>query len=84
MAKNAINAVVRVGSAAMSGESVLVSQAVYDARMVVCSACPKVMPIHKHGQTWHRCTLCGCWLDGKHVAKARLATETCPESRWHE
>ena len=31
---------------------------------------------------YHRCAQCGCWLDGDYLAKARLATESCPVGRW--
>ena len=31
---------------------------------------------------FHRCSACGCWLDGKYFSKWSLATESCPLGKW--
>lgn len=41
-----------------------------DAILAVCKTCEHF--------TGSRCKLCGCWLR----AKAKMATESCPDGRW--
>jgi hypothetical protein len=81
-ARTAARAVVRVGMRAITGKDVLVSDEAFARRMFYCRQCPHVMAHNQDGLTFHRCSKCGCWLDGKYVAKARLASENCPENLW--
>ena len=82
MARNATGAAARAGYAVVRGKPVLVKDAVFAARMEICKACPQVKVVPAHGQDWHRCGVCHCWLDGEHLFKARMATESCPDGRW--
>lgn len=79
-------AVGRVVAAVVGGESVRVSAEVTTARMAVClsrigDCCGAV---EKPARTYHRCLRCSCWLDGRYLHKAELATEKCPRSLWPE
>jgi len=80
MAMNATRAAGRIIVATVQGKPVLVASAVFAARLAICRECPKVH-VHSDGVSL-RCNACGCWLNGKHFAKASLATETCPLNRW--
>ena len=71
---------IRAGAAMLSGQTLSVSADVKQSRLTVCLACPKMQP--SADQTAHLCTVCGCWLDGQHLCKACLTTETCPENKW--
>lgn len=82
MASNAAKAAGRVVGAMMRGDAVKVDEATFAKRMEACRTCPRVIVRNMHGRDWLRCSACGCWLDAVSFAKARLATETCPEGRW--
>ncbi len=78
LAANAGKAAGRVVVGMIHGK-VIVSDDVFQYRMSKCKACEACVP---HPKGYHRCAKCGCWLDGKYVAKAKLATETCPLNNW--
>ena len=82
MAVSAADAGVRLFKAAVTGEQIVAGADTVTDRMAVCRECDMVKLTVKDNQTFHRCSLCGCWLDGKHLAKARLATESCPLGKW--
>lgn len=48
----------------------LADEALRASRLATCGDCPFLDA--------GRCRLCGCWT----AAKARLATESCPDGRW--
>jgi hypothetical protein len=83
-ARNAAGAVARQAGAFFSGATTRVSDEVFTARMNVCKSCPHVAVTVKEGKNYHRCSKCGCWLDGLYMHKARLSTERCPENKWIE
>lgn len=68
--RNAFEAVGRVAAALANGEQVAVSADVRTRRKLVCAFCP--------ANVGGRCRDCGCFV----VAKAMLATETCPRGKW--
>lgn len=65
----------KAAGAAVSGETLLVSEEEKARRLSICDACPKKETLI--GQP--RCGACGCFLK----AKAALATESCPEGKWN-
>ena len=71
-AVNAVQAVGRVVKAAVKRDPITVSEAVYQARLEICTQCDKL-----DGQQF-RCRQCGCYTK----AKLRLATESCPLDKW--
>ena len=77
---NGIAAAGRVVVASLKAEPIKVSAEIKTARLAVCVAC-EYCTISKDG-TAHRCSKCGCWLDGNVLCKACLATEDCPEKKW--
>lgn len=85
-AATAAAAVGRVVVAAITGEAVRVAAGVMEARLGECRArvgeC--CIEVAKPSRMYHRCAVCTCWLDGKYVAKAALATEPCPRGHWPE
>ena len=81
LARNAAVAAGRVAIAAVRGGSVKVSPAQEAKRLEVCRTCDRVKPSAAKPD-YLRCLECGCWLNGKFLAKASLATETCPLKRW--
>jgi hypothetical protein len=58
----------------VAGGMEAVSEAEYQRRLAVCSACE----FFRDGV----CLKCGCRLAGDVVAKARWASEQCPEGKW--
>ena len=78
---NAGKAAVRLAGAALRGEAIQVAPAVESERLADCVTCDR-MTRHATKPQYLRCTECGCWLNGKQIAKARLATETCPLGKW--
>lgn len=85
MAQHAAAAAGRGLVAFVRGQDVLVAAGTFHARMAQCLTCPKCLP-HPTKPEFHRCELCGCWLDAKYKLKAKawLATESCPlpEPKW--
>lgn len=77
----AAGAVGRVIVAAMDGRPVRARPDTIKSRTPICQACPHYEPWEKN-PVFHRCKVCGCWLDGKYFAKINLATESCPEDKW--
>lgn len=75
---NAAKAAGKVFGAVVMGRPVKVSEEVFQSRLNVCKACSSVVAIREE----HRCSQCGCWLNGKTFAKASLATEICPLNKW--
>lgn len=75
-AANAGKAMLRVATALVTGQPVLVPEAVREARLAICEACEHYLPEHR------RCSRCGCKTVGQIVNKTRLATEQCPDGRW--
>lgn len=69
---NAVGAAVRVVSALVMGEDVLVPAETVQARMDVCLGCE-----HLWAPTVLQCKVCGCWVR----AKTKLATDKCPEGK---
>lgn len=82
LAVTAAGAGARVVRAALAGQRIKVSPAVEQSRLATCRACQEVSVKEQNGITYHRCQRCGCWLDGKYLAKARIATEACPLGKW--
>lgn len=93
--RNAAGAVFRVAGAALQGEAVKAKPETIEARRAIClgsqpstinsqpvPACDKCVTIAKGGRDYHRCSDCGCWLDGKYFAKWELATEFCKLGKW--
>jgi hypothetical protein len=80
-AATAARAVSRATAQALAGGPVKVATAVEQARLDICYLCPEASPYAKKPQ-FFRCAQCGCWLNGKFFAKARLATESCPLGKW--
>ena len=83
-AVNAATAGLRIADALMHGEQVKAAQETIDARRAMCLSCEKCFTSdpHENGKTYHRCQICGCWLDGEVFAKLTLTTETCPLGKW--
>lgn len=71
-AKNALQAAGRVVGAAVTGKAVFATPEVVAARQAVCDSCEFWVKEKK------RCSVCGCRTD----AKLKLATESCPKSKW--
>jgi hypothetical protein len=80
-AVNVAGAVARATAHAISGGQLKVSPAVEQARLNICYMCPEASPYAKKPE-YFRCGKCGCWLNGKFFAKARLASESCPLGKW--
>jgi len=59
-----------VGKWAKAGVKILPGRD-YRTRLALCHACPEFTPAQ-------RCRICGCFM----VAKARMATTTCPKGKW--
>ena len=80
----AAGAVTRAFKAAVQGKPVHVPDAEFRRRLAVCASCDqcRIIPNKERTKEYHRCLACGCWLDGKYAAKARLATEECPKGLW--
>ena len=83
LAGNAAAAAGRIAGAALQGQPVLVNPNREAARLDVCRRCDRCQP-HPPKPEYLRCGECGCWLNGKWLAKARLATENCPLGKWQE
>ena len=81
IAANASQAAGRMIAAAVRGKSVKAKPTTVEARKVYCLACPNCIPWEKDN-SFHRCTECGCWLDGKYSSKWSIATERCPMGLW--
>lgn len=62
----------RAAKAVIKSKPLLVSQALVDARMAACRACPKYLP------SSNQCAVCTCVLS----LKTQLSTESCPEGKW--
>lgn len=71
-AKNAVKALKRVVVAVSTGSKVFVGEKIEGQRLDACHRCPHFLPKTK------QCELCGCFV----AAKAKLATEKCPDHRW--
>ena len=73
-AQNLIKALVKAGTAAVTGEQLKVDKAVYAERLAICQKCALYIRSKK------RCAhiQCGCFVE----AKAWLATEECPAEFW--
>lgn len=87
MAKNAALAGGRYVNAVFTGEETKVPEAEAERRLSICktNACGKCLVEVHEQREFHRCTDCGCWLDGDYLAKTRLATEDCKLGFWkHE
>jgi len=76
MAKAAVSAAGRVITAAATNLPVSVSDAEFQRRMAICTACEFL------DNTTQRCGKCGCFVAAQVIGKARLATETCPIDKW--
>jgi hypothetical protein len=81
IALNAAGAVGRVVEAFVSGKEIRVGPEVFQNRISACMACEHHRA-DKKDNSFIRCTKCGCWLNGKHFAKASLTTENCPVGKW--
>ena len=64
----------------VSGGTVKASPEVKNSRMAICLGC-EFMSISSD-KTAHRCSECGCWLDGGVLCKTCIATESCPKGKW--
>jgi hypothetical protein len=51
-----------------------ITESVYQQRLAVCRTCEFFRD--------NQCLKCGCRLAGDVIAKARWASESCPEGRW--
>ena len=74
---NAALAAGRVVKAAVTGQSVMVSDATKQARLKICDGCPEFKP-NPSDRKFDYCGKCGCFTK----IKAALATEKCPLSKW--
>jgi len=81
MAVTASGAAARVVSAFVQSKPVKAKPETIAARREICLACEFCKTWEKDS-AYHRCTKCGCWLDGKYFAKMNLATEQCPINKW--
>ena len=81
MAANAIAAGGRALRSLVRGDKLRVSERRFAQRMERCVTCIEATP-HAQKPQYFRCGKCGCWLNGKVFAKARLASEKCPLGRW--
>lgn len=81
MLRNAARAGMRVARSAVAGKAVAATPETVEARRVICMAC-EFMKTWEKDERFHRCGKCGCWLDGKYLAKLRVATERCPVGKW--
>lgn len=77
---NAAGAAFRVAKRVAAGNEVAVSAEVKATRLAICADCPERQT--SDDGTAHKCTACGCWLDGKILCKACLETEDCPLNKW--
>lgn len=80
-ALNLGGAVVRTITSAIVGKRVKATQVEESIRLAICKQCPSVRPWERDND-FLRCAECGCWLNGKIKAKARLASESCPLDKW--
>ena len=78
MAVNVAKSITRNVSQAVSGKAVVVPEEIKLIRISTCEACPK------YRKSDSRCSLCGCYIQGKVFDKAKWAAEFCPEPppRW--
>lgn len=81
LATTAASAAVRFVGAVLTGDATKVSPATEAQRLAICEQCDRCME-HADKPEYLRCLECGCWLNGKHLAKARLTTEACPLGKW--
>lgn len=82
MAANATSAIGRVAGAVILGKPVVACDDVKTARLAVCAQCEHMTRWAKD-ETFMRCTMCGCWLNGKKgLAKVEYLTEKCPLNKW--
>lgn len=77
----AAGAVKRVVVAAMDGRPVRAGHVTIKERTQICKACPDYIAWERN-PLFHKCGICGCWLDGKYLSKLNLATERCPAGKW--
>lgn len=80
MVANAAAAAGRIVSSVAHGKIPVVTQETFNQRMTACKACDQSELV----RNTYRCNQCGCFLDGKFLAKARLETECCPLGKWGE
>ena len=80
--RNAFEASKRLVHARLKGAPVRVDAERFNRRLEVCLECDFVIVRQTPARPYHRCAQCGCWLDGDYLAKARLATESCPVGKW--
>ena len=93
--RTATTAIYRAAGAVLHGEAVQAKPETIAQREAICfgsqpatfnlqpaTACRECIPVIKGDKTYHRCSQCGCWLDGKFFAKLKLATESCPLGKW--
>jgi hypothetical protein len=80
MIATAVKAAARTVQGAMAGKDVLAPPETAAARMAACMACDNLITA-KNGKN-HRCSICGCWLDGNVLCKSCLAAESCPIGKW--
>jgi hypothetical protein len=58
----------------LAGGMPTVPEAAYEQRLAACRSCEFYWD--------NQCLKCGCRLAGDVIAKARWASEDCPEGRW--
>jgi hypothetical protein len=73
-AKNLTEATGRILGKSLSGDDVLVSNAIHQHRIDTCKSCDQYDKYQK------RCYECGCFVD----IKARFVIEKCPLDKWTE
>lgn len=73
-ARNLAAAVGKAVVAMVNGKPVLSYAQMKRTRVAICKQCPT----NKYRADDSRCSACGCYV----VAKASLATETCPDGHW--
>lgn len=78
---NAVTAGGRVARSAVLGKRIKAEPETIEARRALCLACEFCKPWEKDS-SFHKCTKCGCWLDGKYFSKLAIATERCPVGKW--
>jgi hypothetical protein len=81
--RNAAGAAARVIGAPFNGKKIIVSPGVEAERIAICRLCEQSRPYFPNPK-YLRCAECGCWLNGKILAKARLTTEDCPRGIWRK
>lgn len=50
----------------------------YERRIDICRSCPFAIKTKDNVQ----CSRCGCQMTGNVIAKARWASQKCPENKW--